>query len=169
MFGHGTGLFGAGGPMANPFTDYLLGLVASDNPSLVASAGGALGVPPPSANGSVSFGNLFNPLPTGAAETPFPEGVFTGLGGAPGIGDSGIPQDRFAPASALAKIGSMAGVKAPGAVPAPIFNAGVSGSQKAPEVQASAQGGQQMLQLLKMLQGSAGPAATPARPLGSYF
>ncbi len=162
MFGIGPN--GGGG---NPFTDFLLGLVAQDNPSVVANAAANLGVPPPNPGGPPAFGNMFNPLP---ADGSFPEGQIAPIMGMPAPGAAPatgpMPQGGMNPMAAL---GILQGFKAPPPVAAPIFNAGVSGAQKAPEVQASAAGGTNMLQLLKLLQSSGGPAATPAKPLGSYF
>ncbi len=165
-------MFGVGpyGGASNPLTDYLLGLVATDSPGTVAAGASSIGLSPPQPGGAdAGFGSLFNPLPGGGAA--FPEGVFTGMGGAPGLNQVPLTgQPMPVPGQQMLQgLGSMAGVKAPGAVPAPIFNAGVSGAQKAPEGSPAGAGASQMMGLLKLLQGSAGPAATPARSLGSYF
>jgi hypothetical protein len=159
------GLFSSGFQpgMADPMGASALGSVAATNPSAVAAALASMGIPPPSpVAGDVNSGSFLDPM-------AFPQGVTTALGGAPGFGQGG-PAALAGPAGpGIPGLGPMAGVKAPPPVAAPIFNAGVSGSQKAPEPSASAAGGSQMLQLLSLLQKSGGPAATPAKPLGQYF
>ncbi len=149
--------------MADPASSLFLNQAISSNPGIAAAALAASGVPPPSpVAGDVNLGSYFDPA-------SFPEGITTALGGQAGFSPMGAPANAGPGASGIPGLGAMAGVKAPPPVAAPIFNAGVSGSQKAPELQSSAAGGQNMLQLLSLLQKAGGPAATPAKPLGAYF
>jgi hypothetical protein len=138
----------------NPMLEGLLAAVAAQNPEVVANAASSAGIPPPSTmaggmgNSMDSLGAFFPPQ--GMREGVAAAGADAGLGSwAPTV----TPAQGVGPGNLMAPNSMLQGFKAPQA-PSPVFNAGVSGAQKAPEgpsVQMGGQGAQGLNQLIMAL------------------
>lgn len=141
----------------NPFNDALLSMVAANNPQLIAQVASAHGIPPPTG----PMQNTDN-SPLGYYLTPsLNQQDPMMLGGPPPQGPT------TAAAAATNPWAALSGFKGP-QVSKPIMEAGVSGSQKAPEMQLGgvAGGSQQLQQLIAGLIGQLNPAGAAVRPVG---
>jgi hypothetical protein len=148
----------------NPFTMGPLAMSAWSNPDLFATAMAAQGVAPnqvlnPNVPLSMDQMDPMAAFLTPSANTGSPAAA------AP-VADPAVasPLAGLAP-NALASLGQLGKVVAPQASPAPLMNAGVSGSQKAPEVQVSAPNNMQnaIMKMILNARGSGG-AGVPGLP-----
>ena len=148
----------AGSGSQDPFKQALLSMFAANNPDLVAKIAAAHGIAPPN--------------PTAPSTVNPAVGAFMQPQAAPA--DVGNPAAATPAASGAANPWSMLqGFKGP-QTPAPIFSGGVSGAQKAPDVNVAGQNAssQALMQLVQSLLGTGQPPPVGVRPvggLGSYI
>lgn len=128
--------------MFDPFQMGLMTLAGANNPELLSTAMASQGISPsvmasgPNATNPFQANNLGALLQPGQLPTPMsPE-------------QAGMKDPAAQPGMAASGLGALSGVKAPEPIK-PVFNAGVSGAQRAPEVQVkAASGGSQAIDML---------------------